>query len=588
LATVYRKMGDPEGALETLEKVMTLEGTRADSADLDKLRTTLDAYEETISEFASPLRAELNGNIERLKNLGRKEVQKEDEEGEYTFETLPESEQIAKQLDAVPIIKFGGQEPIMRVEEEEQTINLDEMEESLEPASVEIEDQSPQSLMSLLDNQKLYDENPAWKDFQLPSGFSDQPPRPARPGRPETPSPSPPPQPEAPLLEPESASATPPPQPEPFRPQPQGQPPGPASEAPPPPPPRQPASPAQDALAQTMQESMRAQARMMEQLAREMRDMYARNSNPAHFDAQPPQRQESVPPAFPRYQNPRPSLPPAPPPAAPEEPVAAPVVEAEAGFPRFARDVAEEQPIQARVPPELPGAAQTPSPDGLPVPEAGEGGPAAELQAPTGPGRPGEPPESVPVARQKSGEEKKDLRQRLRDFLKRIRERLEQRRTKPEPGAGRTANAGSVHHEAAKHPRKSKTGRGKNGPTAAPGPSRESASLVNYLEELTEYLPENRKSSFIRSDARLKIEYIKSKLQGRSGIKDQIERKFAPPAPGAANGKPEDSGSDTPLDAGKIAETFDFMKDLASYHPDKTLGTMLQSKLNAVLHKIRE
>jgi hypothetical protein len=53
-------------------------------------------------------------------------------------------------------------------------------------------------------------------------------------------------------------------------------------------------------------------------------------------------------------------------------------------------------------------------------------------------------------------------------------------------------------------------------------------------------------------------------------------------------GKVDDAASGSPLDVGKIAETFDFMKNLASYHPDKTLATMLQSKLNAVLHKIRE
>ena len=99
---------------------------------------------------------------------------------------------------------------------------------------------------------------------------------------------------------------------------------------------------------------------------------------------------------------------------------------------------------------------------------------------------------------------------------------------------------------------------------------------MNYLEELTEYLPERRKSSFLHSDARLKIEYIKSRLQGRSGIKNQIENKFTPQVPSSS------------LDVGKIAETFDFMKNLASYHPDKTLGTMLQSKLNGILHKIRE
>jgi hypothetical protein len=211
-----------------------------------------------------------------------------------------------------------------------------------------------------------------------------------------------------------------------------------------------------------------------------------------------------------------------------------------------------------------------------------------EPRTPLGPEHSGGAPEILPAATEMPGEEKKDLRQRLRDFLKRIRDRLEQRRSKPAPGGGRTAGAASSRGGTVKIPKKSKTGKSRSSTRSAPGPSQGSASLVNYLEELTEYLPEKRKSSFLHSDARLKIEYIKSKLQGRSGIKDQIETKFAPPARGAANGKPDDAVSDTSLDVGKIAETFDFMKNLASYHPDKTLGTMLQSKLNAVLHKIRE
>ena len=121
----------------------------------------------------------------------------------------------------------------------------------------------------------------------------------------------------------------------------------------------------------------------------------------------------------------------------------------------------------------------------------------------------------------------------------------------------------------------------------SPGPAKQAGGLVNYLEELTEYLPDKRKSSFRHSDARLKIEYIKSRLQGRSGIKSHIESSFAPKTDRSAGRSAEESISSTSMDVGEIAETFDFMKNLASYHPDKTLGTMLQSKLNGILQKIR-
>ena len=245
-----------------------------------------------------------------------------------------------------------------------------------------------------------------------------------------------------------------------------------------------------------------------------------------------------------------------------------PPVEPQEGIPRFARDFAEaEEQAEPLVFREAAEAA----------PSVGRAAPGMEaLESPEV--LPGAFPEAEPA------EKKKDLRQRLRDFLKRIRERLEQRRSKQEGG---TQPAGAPPAQA-KSPKRSRAKKDRGSGASATGPSQGSASLVNYLEELTEYLPEKRKSSFLHSDARLKIEYIKSKLQGRSGIKNQIESKFAPRGEGAVQGKVDDTASGSSLDMGKIAETFDFMKNLASYHPDKTLATMLQSKLNAVLHKIRE
>ena len=264
-----------------------------------------------------------------------------------------------------------------------------------------------------------------------------------------------------------------------------------------------------------------------------------------------------------------------------------PPVEPEEGIPRFARDFVEEEeqvePIgferSAGVPEsepseELPVSGVQP---GMLPEEAAEGQPEV-LPAGAVPTA-----NAVPTAEEAEPvEQKKDLRQRLRDFLKRIRERLEQRRSKKEEGSAQNAPGARVAG--------AKKGGTKKQDGAAPlvEPPQASASLVNYLEELTEYLPEKRKSSFLHSDARLKIEYIKSKLQGRSGIKNQIEIRYTPRAEGAAKGKVDSTAGGSPLDAGKIAETFDFMKSLAAYHPDKTLATMLQSKLNAVLHKIRE
>jgi hypothetical protein len=553
LAKTYRKMGNPEGALETLEKVMTLEGTRADSQDLDKLRSTLDAYEDTISEFASPLRSELESNVQKLKQLGRKATAAAEQEPDLDFNNLAEEGQPVIQPDAVPIIKFGGQEPVIKIEEEEDTIDLDEMEESLEMERIEIKDETPQSLMSLLDNQKLYDENPNWKDFQLPPMFQERPPQMPR----QEPLPEMKPQfPKPPVQE----SLSPPQQPEGSRPL------------------QAPVSPAQDLLSQSLQESMRAQAQMVDRLAQELRDVSSRmDARPQFVPApvQPPQMQRPIPPTFPAYQPPPPSSLPYQPPPVLEQPVVPPPGQDTGGIPRFARDFIEEE-EEAKIAP-FHGPAEPvkrTAKEAMPATAAGktavETAEAPEIRRETSPQK--------TAHRDQKKQGKKDLRQRLKDFLKRIRERLEQRRQKPE-GAGKppVKKASPQRSKSSKRPKATKPATGV--PSASPPPEQtetRAQGLMNYLEELTEYLPERRKSSFLHSDARLKIEYIKSRLQGRSGIKNQIESKFTPRVTSSS------------LDAGKIAETFDFMKNLASYHPDKTLGTMLQSKLNGILHKIRE
>jgi hypothetical protein len=105
---------------------------------------------------------------------------------------------------------------------------------------------------------------------------------------------------------------------------------------------------------------------------------------------------------------------------------------------------------------------------------------------------------------------------------------------------------------------------------------------LNFLEELAEYLPkrnpERRKNAFLRSDARMKLEYLKARIEGRPGLKARIEGELAP----------EGVREEGPVSLQKIADAFTFMHELAGFHPDRTLGTMLQSKLNGIIRQIKE
>jgi len=118
---------------------------------------------------------------------------------------------------------------------------------------------------------------------------------------------------------------------------------------------------------------------------------------------------------------------------------------------------------------------------------------------------------------------------------------------------------------------------------AKPGePAEVPEGPLNFLEELAEYLPkrnpERRKNAFLRSDARMKLEYLKARIERRPGLKARIEGELAP----------EGIREEGPVSLQKIADAFTFMHDLAGYHPDRTLGTMLQSKLNGILRQIKE
>jgi hypothetical protein len=494
----------------------------------------------------------------------------EEQEPALDFDSLAEEGQPVIQPDTVPIIKFGGQEPVIKIDEEEEKIDLDEMEESLEAERVDIQDETPESLISLLDNQKLYDENQNWKDFQPPPMFQELPPQsPAQelPRRiiPQPPS-KPPPEMKPPLPEPPVQEPLPP------SPQPEGSKPS-----------QPPVPPAQELLSQSLQESMRAQAQMVDRLAQSLRDVSSRmNARPQFIPApvQPPQMQAPMPPTFPAYayQPPPPTSPPYQPPPALEQPVVPPPGEATGGIPRFARDFVEEEEETKFAPfhgPEEP--AKPAAEEAMPATAAGETAPSVETAEAPEIHLEASPEKTAEQGQKKQG--KKDLRQRLKDFLKRIRQRLEQRRLRPKDIAAEepTPPVQKASTKGSKRPKAKKQAAGVPSASPPPGQSGSQAQgLMSYLEELTEYLPERGKSSFLHSDARLKIEYIKSRLQGRSGIKNQIESKFTPQVASSS------------LDVGKIAETFDFMKNLASYHPDKTLGTMLQSKLNGILHKIRD
>ena len=115
----------------------------------------------------------------------------------------------------------------------------------------------------------------------------------------------------------------------------------------------------------------------------------------------------------------------------------------------------------------------------------------------------------------------------------------------------------------------------------APAPKRSGdgeAGLLDYLSHLTQSLSEEKRSEFLNSEARLKLEYLKSRLRGEPGLKRDVER-FAPSSP---------PPSDVPLTPKRLTDTLTYISKMSGFHPDAGIGTALRSRVAVVLDRIRQ
>jgi hypothetical protein len=158
-------------------------------------------------------------------------------------------------------------------------------------------------------------------------------------------------------------------------------------------------------------------------------------------------------------------------------------------------------------------------------------------------------------------------RQQLKDYLAKVREKLETPPEAEQPPAERPpAEQPSAERPPAEQP-----------PAAGVPPAEGPLAL---LEELGEYLPKRqperrKKNVFMRSDARLKLDYLKSRLEGHKGLMQKIEQDYSP------------GGSTGSVSLQKVADALIFMKEMAGHYPDPSVGTMMQSKVDSILRRIK-
>jgi hypothetical protein len=104
--------------------------------------------------------------------------------------------------------------------------------------------------------------------------------------------------------------------------------------------------------------------------------------------------------------------------------------------------------------------------------------------------------------------------------------------------------------------------------------------LMDYLKSLANTLPENKRENFLKSDARLSMEYVIHTLKGKKGLLEEIKEKV----PEARSYRP--STPETP-DSQKVAGTLSYLENLTSALPDQDLFSTLKQRVQRIMSRIK-
>ena len=115
----------------------------------------------------------------------------------------------------------------------------------------------------------------------------------------------------------------------------------------------------------------------------------------------------------------------------------------------------------------------------------------------------------------------------------------------------------------------------KEGPEEKPPVS--PVGVLDYLERLTRYLPEDERRRYLESDMKLKLSAVRSRLEGRKGLREEIESRYAGPSVKSADG----------ISGTKLKGTFEFIRGLSKYHPDREAGFALKHTLSGIMKHMR-
>jgi tetratricopeptide (TPR) repeat protein len=114
--------------------------------------------------------------------------------------------------------------------------------------------------------------------------------------------------------------------------------------------------------------------------------------------------------------------------------------------------------------------------------------------------------------------------------------------------------------------------------------SKTALELILYLKRMTEGLPPKAREFFLRSDARLSMEYLIAVLEGHPGIFQEIRRwKLSSESGGKAAPKAA-SGTEV----SDLPGTLDYLRKMAGALADPDLSTTLRHKMDTVILELNE
>jgi hypothetical protein len=182
-----------------------------------------------------------------------------------------------------------------------------------------------------------------------------------------------------------------------------------------------------------------------------------------------------------------------------------------------------------------PPPAEEPEAELEPVNAEGEptGGDGA-ARAPAGGARPGAG--AADGAEPEPARSSNDVRKELRDYLNGVRDKLDKEPAKP----------------------------------TKPG------DLLDYLGKLSDYLPEREKKRFKGSKERLAMEALKAQLAGKKGLRQKVAESF----------HPAESRRKEPMTRSLVVDTFSYLRDLAAWHPDKTVGAAMRDRIESIVARM--